>query len=261
MNPPITLIGSGNVAWHLGPALENAGYPVIEIFSREKRNAKALVKRLYNADHTSSLDFKESSSHVFIICIPDDAIEEVAKEIIIPEHAILLHTSGNTEMNILEYSATSNYGVFYPLQTFSKNKKLSFTEIPILLESSNKDTYKIIEKIAKSISENTYKVNSQQRKRVHIAAVFASNFVNHLLSLSEEILRKQNLDFDILKPLIIEQVTKSLNIDPENAQTGPAYRKDFKTLDNHVEILQNEYSEELVDIYKMLTQSIIDHYS
>jgi predicted short-subunit dehydrogenase-like oxidoreductase (DUF2520 family) len=130
----ISFIGSGNLAWHLAPALDNAGYPVKEVWSRNTKHAKALMGRLYQAEVRESLDFTSSNSSVFIVAVSDDAIESIAQEIVLPDHAILAHTSGAQPLNVLNFAATDNLGVFYPLQTFSKAKKVDFTEVPMFVE-------------------------------------------------------------------------------------------------------------------------------
>ena len=254
----ISFIGAGNVAWHLAPALDNTDYGVREVFSRRAMHASALAARLYQAQVMDSLDFSESHSDVFIIAVSDDAIEEVANEIILPENAILAHTSGTQPLRILSSAATPNIGVLYPLQTFSKNKKVEFKDIPFLIESENKETETALSNIARAISKKVYTCSSDDRKALHIAAVFASNFTNHMLSIAAEIMKQHRFDLDLLKPLIAETVNKSLAIGPEEAQTGPAHRGDLEVLDQHVEFLKKE--KRLQEIYKMISQDILDKY-
>lgn len=254
----VTFIGSGNLAWHLAPALDNAGYVVKEVYSRNKKNAVALVERLYQAEVHESLDFSVSPSSLFIISVSDDAIEEVAQEIILPEDAILVHTSGSKPLSVLGFAATLNVGVFYPLQTFSKVKKVDFQDIPIFVECEDTSVEHTLLKMGQSISKKTQVISSQERSALHVAAVFASNFTNHMLTLSKEIMQGHGLNFDWLKPLIAETVNKSLTIGPENSQTGPAKRGDLQTLDKHMEILLD--NPEIAEIYKIVSQHIIDRY-
>jgi predicted short-subunit dehydrogenase-like oxidoreductase (DUF2520 family) len=213
---------------------------------------------LYQAEVKATLDFSTSPSSVFIIATTDDAIESIAQEIILPEEAYLLHTSGSQPLSLLNYAATSNIGVFYPLQTFTKNKRIEFNDVPLFLESNNAETEKVMMTLAKAISANVRKIGSEERKALHIAAVFASNFSNHMLTLSKKILEDNGLNFDLVKPLIIETINKSLSIGPENAQTGPARRGDLEMLDRHIEFLQEE--ETLQEIYKIISQNILDKY-
>jgi predicted short-subunit dehydrogenase-like oxidoreductase (DUF2520 family) len=252
----VSFIGSGNLAWHLAPALDNAGYTVQQVYSRDLKNAKALVGKLYQAEVKDSLDFSDSSSSVFIICVSDDAIEEVVQEIVLPEDAILVHTSGSQPLNVLAYAAISRIGVFYPLQTFTKQKKVDFAEIPIFIESADEETRTLLRKMAKAISKKTEVIDSSKRVALHIAAVFASNFTNHMLTISKSIMEVSGLQYDWLKPLIAETITKSLAIDPEAAQTGPAKRGDFEILDKHLALLQND--EQIAELYKLISQHIID---
>jgi predicted short-subunit dehydrogenase-like oxidoreductase (DUF2520 family) len=253
-----SIIGSGNLAWHLAPALENAGYPVQEVYSRNPAHADALVERLYAAEVKASLDFSTSSSGVFIIAAMDDAIESISQELILPDDAILVHTSGTKPLSILGYAATQNIGVFYPLQTFTKPRKIVFREVPVFIEAENKNTEAFLLEMAHGVSDTVHKIGSDDRKALHVAAVFASNFTNHMLLLSQEIMREHSLSFDWLKPLVAEAINKSLAIGPENAQTGPAHRGDFEILDRHMEFLQDD--ESLHEIYRLISQDIIDRY-
>ena len=254
----IALIGSGNVAWHLAPALEAAGHTVREIYSRNPKHAEQLVGRLYEAEAKSDLDFSESDSEIFIIVVSDSAISAIADSIILQEGAILVHTSGSTELSALDYSSASYTGIFYPLQTFSKAREMSFDHVPILLEADDDQVKKQLKDLAKSISQQVYFVNTKDRKGLHVAAVFASNFTNHMIRIAEDIMRRQGLDFEMLKPLIIESISKSLEMGAANAQTGPARRNDLETMDKHYQFLQ--YNESLANIYRQISQDILDAY-
>ena len=254
----ISFIGSGNLAWHLAPALDNAGFVVKEIYSPNHKHAEALTGRLYQAEVKTSLDFSTSSSSVFIIAVSDDAIEKIATEIVLPDEAFLLHTSGSQSLSILEFAAIENIGSFYPLQTFSKNKKVDFKTVPIFIESNNEATEKTIMTLGKAISNHVKKISSEERKALHIAAVFASNFANHMLTLSKDILLTNNLSFDLLKPLIQETLSKALAVGPEQSQTGPALRGDLEILDQHFDFLQDD--DKLAELYKLISQNIIDRH-
>lgn len=256
--PSISFIGSGNLAWHLAPALDNIGYSVKEVYSQNPRNAKQLTGRLYQAEVKATLDFSTSPSQIFIIAVSDDAIKSIAQDIILPDEAVLLHTSGSQPLSVLGYAATPHIGVFYPLQTFSKTKKVDFRNIPIFIETETEEAEAICLKMAKQISNDVERISSNERKALHVAAVFASNFANHMLTISKDLLLKNGLSFDLLKPLISETLNKGLSIGPENSQTGPAKRGDFEILDKHVEFLQ--YDESLAAIYRLISQHIIDRY-
>jgi predicted short-subunit dehydrogenase-like oxidoreductase (DUF2520 family) len=252
----VTFIGAGNLAWHLAPALDNAGYSVSEVFSRDRKNAEALVKKLYQGEVSDSLDFSESSSSLFVICVSDDSIQEVVQEIVLPEDAILVHTSGSQPLNVLAYAATSRIGVFYPLQTFTKLKTINFAEVPLFIESKSDEVREVLVKMAKAITRKVQVIDSQKRMALHVAAVFASNFTNHMLTISKKIMDVSELPYDWLKPLVAETITKSLEIGPENAQTGPAVRGDLEILDKHMALLQED--EQLAEIYRVVSQHIID---
>lgn len=254
----VSFIGSGNLAWHLAPALDNVGFVIKEIYSRNPRHAEQLTSRLYQAEVKASLDFSTSSSSIFIIATSDDAIKSIAQEIILPEEAILVHTSGSQPLSELEFSATPNLGVFYPLQSFSKQKKVDFKNIPIFIESQNQETDELLLLMARALSNQVVKIGSGDRMALHVAAVFASNFTNHMLAISKSILQQNSLDFEWLKPLVTETIQKSLAIGPNNAQTGPASRGDLEILDKHLELLKED--ESLAELYKIISQHIVDTY-
>lgn len=252
----IAIIGTGKVAWHLSAALENAGHVITEIYGRDLRKAERLTSRLYDTEPQDHLDFTDSDAEIFIMSVADDAISEVADAVLLPEKSILVHTSGTVGMDILGYSSAENTGVFYPLQSFSIQRKLDLKGVPFLLESEDPPTLAKLKKIVGSLSAQPYVVRSKDRMAVHVAAVFASNFTNHLIRVAEEIIHRQGLDFEMIKPLIIEQISKCLELGPKAAQTGPASREDMETLENHHLFLQ--YNDQLAEIYRLISQDIID---
>lgn len=254
----ISFIGAGNVAWHLAPALENAGHYVKEVYSKSGKSAVKLIGNLYDAQLKENLDFSESPAQIFILAIPDDAIKSVAQEIVLPEQSILVHTSGTKGLDELDYAAASANGVFYPLQTFSKVRPVSFDKIPFFIESDNKQAAEILSKMAQSISKSVNFATSEQRAKMHLAAVFACNFTNHLMRISQDLLAEAKIDFNLLRPLIAETIEKSINLSPEEAQTGPAKRGDIETLDKHMEMLAG--NESVQEIYRMISQHILDTY-
>ncbi len=164
---------------------------------------------------------------------------------------MVVHTSGSAPLTIL--NDNNRKGVFYPLQSFSKDKAVDFKNIPICLESENGTDYRVLEAVAKAISDKVYAINSEQRRAIHVAAVFVNNFTNHLYSIGNEICTENQIPFDILKPLIEETVQKLQTLTPEEAQTGPAIRNDYNTIAAHEAFLTNENQ---LTIYKILTQSI-----
>ncbi len=248
----ITLIGAGNVATQLGLALINS-HTIVQIFSKHKSSAFTLATIL-KCDYTSSIKEINSESDIYIIAVNDDAIADVVKKLKLSNH-LVVHTSGSVEMDLLK-NVSKNYGVFYPLQTFSKNKKTNFKNIPLCLESSNTKTFKVLKTLASSISNNVQKINSDQRKTIHLAAVFACNFSNHLYNIASDILKSKKLSLDILQPLIEETANKVRNNSPAQMQTGPAIRGDQKTMKRHLQLLSE--NKPLQQVYKLMSKSIID---
>lgn len=252
----IAIIGSGNVAWHLSQALENAGHHIHMVYDRKLKHAEALVTKLYNAEATDSLDFSNSHADVFIIAIKDEAIREVADNLVLPSsEAIVAHTSGSISIEALGYTI-QHYGCFYPLQSFVKSRQVDFKEIPIFIEASNSTTKNTLTHLAKSITKKVAYFDSKQRKALHVSGVFASNFLNHILTIAKQIAKKHKIDFQLLTPLIVETVNKSFALGPESAQTGPAARGDLEVLEDHLMFLQDD--EALQNIYKLLSQHILD---
>ncbi|MCX6218780.1 Rossmann-like and DUF2520 domain-containing protein [Spirosoma sp.] len=262
----ISFIGAGNLAWHLAPALENAGHHINEVYSRQLQHARQLVSNLYDAHTHSELNFADSPSKLFILAIPDDALEQVCSQLVLPEDAILVHTAGARTLASLEqwmaiYSDVPvQTGVFYPLQTFSKGQSfMVFDEIPLCIESGDSVTEETLVQLGQDISDIVYIITSEERRALHVAAVFACNFTNHLLTLAHDLTVQDGLDFDLLRPIIGETFRKGLAAsDPADVQTGPARRGDLTTIDTHLAYLSNQ--PKLSEIYQLLTQSIQHQY-
>ncbi len=254
----IAILGTGNVAWHLSRTLENAGHLITHIYDRDISKAKKFALDYFNASVGDSTDLYAVDANLFVMAISDDAIEDVAQQLRLPKDSILVHTSGTVPMNALGYAQTQNIGVFYPVQTFSKGKSTDFSTIPICIEGDSESTTNLLSDVASDISSTVKVLNSQQRKVIHLAAVFACNFTNHLFSISKNILEENDLGFNLLKPLIVETLNKSFDLGPENAQTGPAKRGDMETLDHQYNALKND--PELAEIYRLFSQHIIDFY-
>lgn len=254
----VSFIGSGNVAWHLAPALENVGYAVREVFSRKEKHAAALAEKLYECEVTTSLDLSESASRLFIIAVPDDAIAEVVSELLLPEDAMLVHTSGSSPLALLDDSTAALTGVFYPLMTFTKGRRVDFSDMPFFIESDDETCRKVLTGMAKALTSKVYQISSDKRQHLHAAAVFASNFTNHMMTIAAGLLKEQELPFDVVKPLIAETINKSLEIGPEKGQTGPARRGDLEVLDRHLVLF--EENKGVAEIYRVISQHIIDYY-
>ena len=256
----ISIIGAGSLAWHLAQELEKADHLIIEVFSRKLKNARILTSRLYDAVPTDKLNFSSSNAEVFIIAVTDDALPEVVSKIVLPKNALVAHTSGSFSLDSLNLkpkisNLKSHIGVLYPLQTFTKHTEVNFKEIPICIEALDEITENVLSEIAKSISKKVLFLNSEKRKALHLAAVFACNFTNHLLSNAKTILDREGLEFSLLEPLIIETVEKALEFDPDKVQTGPAARRDKQLINDQFKYLK-KYPE-LQKIYKSLTESIL----
>jgi predicted short-subunit dehydrogenase-like oxidoreductase (DUF2520 family) len=252
----ISFIGAGNVAWHMAKAFGVSNQQIVEVYSRNIKNADLICSKLYNSLPKDDLDFSKSNAEIFIITVSDDAIEEVIGDAVFPANSIVVHTSGTKSIGVLDNLTDCRTGVFYPLQTFSKSKPINFKSIPICIEANDEETEQVLEKLAFKICENVCFYNSNDRKVLHLAAVFACNFTNHLLTLSKQILEKEGLEFSVLKPLIEETIDKAMINDPEKSQTGPAVRNDQKTISEHLKMLRKD--EILENIYSIMTQSILE---
>jgi predicted short-subunit dehydrogenase-like oxidoreductase (DUF2520 family) len=262
----ISFIGSGNVAWHLAQELEDKGHFICEVYSRDITNAKLLVKKLFDSKAVNSLDFSNSEAEIFILAVKDDAILKVLDHLELPDKAILVHTSGTKSIELIdnwiedspEQKITS--GIFYPLMTFSKSRKLNFQNVPFCIEAHDHVTEQKLVKLAQEISKIVYLVDGEERKILHLAAVFANNFVNHLLSISQDLLEANQLEMNLLRPLIIETIEKAMAVDDINiVQTGPAMRGDQKTIKSHLAQLKNMPQQE--KIYRVISESIYNNFN
>ncbi|WKL49186.1 DUF2520 domain-containing protein [Flavobacterium pectinovorum] len=243
----ITLIGSGNVAQHLIKAFAKSELvEIAQVFSRKKETLASLIE--FDKIVDDFQDLKEAD--LYIIAVTDNAISEVSAQLPF-NNQLVVHTSGTASIDTLD--AKNRKGVFYPLQTFSKNKDVDFSVIPICLEAENTFDFRVLDTVAKSISKAVFPINSEQRKALHVAAVFVNNFTNHLYQIGQEICEENKVPFEILKPLIQETADKINTLNPTEAQTGPAKRNDSTTIEAHLEYLTNENQK---NIYKILTQSI-----
>ncbi|MDF2432042.1 MAG: hypothetical protein JWP44_1673 [Mucilaginibacter sp.] len=248
----ITIIGSGNVATHLAAAFKNAGHRIMQIYSRDMHNA-ALLAYHVGAEAINDLNSISQETDLFIISVKDDVIVPIAQEL--AKHGkLIVHTSGATDLEAL-LAFTPRAGVFYPLQTLSKNKEVNFLTVPLCIEGAAENITKELEELARSVSNNVYRVNSGQRKILHLAAVFACNFPNYLYGVARELLTAHQMDFELLRPLILETAQKVQDHLPVEVQTGPAIRNDQATMKAHLRMLEDEPALKL--IYNVLSQAII----
>jgi len=247
----IVLLGSGNVATHIGKALIKKGFVVKQVYSKTLVNAKLLADELQCT--ATNQPKKISKAPVYLICLKDDVVHEVLNKINFNK-ALLISTSGVLPLNIFK-AYSSNVAVMYPLQTFSKHKKVKLKEVPFLIEATNKTCLNKVNTIAEQLSKHVQPINSKQRNYLHLAAVFACNFSNHLYFIAEQICKEHHLDFNLLKPLIVQTAKKINDLSPSKAQTGPAQRNDFSTIENHLELLK--VNADLQSLYKVFTNRII----
>ncbi|MDF2933755.1 MAG: hypothetical protein K0R36_3086 [Chryseobacterium sp.] len=239
------IIGSGNVAYHLAKAFTQHNIPLKQVFGRNEEELKKISEELNISYSTKSL----SDADLYIICVSDQSVENVSK-LITKKDCLVSHTSGSLPKEILigEYRKSS----FYPLQTFSKSKQLDYSKIPFFIETEIDEDQKLLTDLASRISENVMKSDHEKRKYIHLTAVFACNFVNHLFSRAKEISDAQEIPFDYFLPLIDETVKKIHEIEPKSAQTGPAVRNDKRVLKLHEQLLKDES----LEIYKTMNHSI-----
>ena len=247
----IILLGSGNVATHLGIALNNSNYTIVQVYSKSIDNAKLLAKKL-DAHFTNDLT-KLKSADLIIVSIKDDEILSVLSQI---KNTAIVHTAGSIGLNIFRQKFT-NYGVFYPLQTFNKEIDVNISEIPFCIEGNSLKFEKQLIEIAKAISNNVIKMNSDQRKQLHIAAVFACNFSNHMFSIADNLLAKKDIDFKILLPLIRTTIANLKKNKPKELQTGPAKRKDTSIIQEHIAAIKEK---EIKELYTKISSNIIKYH-
>lgn len=245
------IIGSGNVATHLGKALTKAQVQVSQVWSPNYENAAALAKQI-GADAISNLTAIALDADICVISVKDDAIAKISDQLT-GFKGLVVHTSGAVSLDVFA-NKFDNYGVFYPLQTFSKHKAVDFKTIPICIEANNVTTLAKLESLAVKLSDHVQEVASEKRKILHLAAVFACNFPNHLYALAEKILTDNGLDFAILRPLILETAVKVQQDLPLAVQTGPAIRNDEITMAKHEALLSNY--QQCLEIYRTLSESI-----
>ena len=251
----VTIIGSGNVATHLAKAIYNVGVEIKCIYSPTLAHCQLLASDV-NAVATDNIHAINLDVDLVIISIKDDAIKEIV-ESLKNCNAIIVHTSGGVNIDVFN-GISDKCGVLYPLQTFSKNRDLDFTKVPLFIEAKDNEVFAEIELFAKRLSNSVIEADSNRRKIMHVAAVFACNFVNHCYDISSRILEKEGLSFSTLLPLIEETTKKIYEIPPHDAQTGPARRGDSAVMNAHLEQIKSPH---LQDIYKLLSKSITDSYN
>lgn len=247
----IVLIGSGSVATHLGLALKSKGVIIKQVFSRNPANAENLARKLETTfiDDISDLYM---DADIYIYALKDSALKTILRKMNIPR-GIHVHTAGSVPMSDFE-GFTAQFGVFYPLQTFSIKKEIDFSKVPMCIEASNAETQMVLVDLAKLLTDKIYIINSEQRKQLHLAAVFACNFTNYMYDIAAQILEKSDVKFEIIEPLIAETADKIKSLNPYDAQTGPAVRFDENTIDRHLHMLKK--NPDIKKVYDLLSKSI-----
>ena len=254
---PIIFIGAGNLATNLAKALYYKGFRIVQVYSRTEESARALAEQV-EAGYTTDLQEISKEARLYIVSLKDAAFVELLPQITEgKQDALLVHTAGSIPMSVWE-KYEERYGVFYPMQTFSKQREVNFREIPFFVEAKRPEDVELLKAIAATLSDNVYEITSEQRKSLHLAAVFICNFTNHMYALAADLLEKYNLPFDVMLPLIDETARKVHELTPHEAQTGPAVRYDENVISNHLAMLVD--SPALQEIYKLMSKSIHEHH-
>ncbi len=248
------LIGAGNVATHLGLAIKSAGMNVVQVWSRTLASARQLGDML-GCGFTADMDEVVRDADLYIISVSDDALRGVV-EALCPSRreAVFVHTAGSMPMDIFSGCADC-YGVLYPMQTFSKAKEIDFKKVPVLVEASSSEVMHVVESFAGKITDTVCRLDSEGRKWLHLAAVFACNFSNYCCSVAYDLLQKRGIPFSVMLPLVTETAGKLSALTPREAQTGPAARGDVKLLEEQEKMLACD--DRLAQIYRLVSQGIM----
>ena len=247
----ISIIGAGNVGFHLAKAFYGAGLEIKAIISKSATRGEELAK-IVNAEYYLSLHSIIEHPDLYVIAVPDNQIASVA-ETLKGTQTAAVHTSGSTGLDPFK-GLLPAYGVFYPLQTFTREKEMDYASIPLLIEGNSPEFVHLLIDLAKKVSNRVENLTTEQREKLHIAAVFASNFSNHMATIAFDLLKGAGLSIDFIRPLMEESSKKLQLLDPIDAQTGPAVRGDQQIVEKHLEALKD--SSEDQHIYKILTESI-----
>lgn len=251
----IVLIGAGNLATSIGGALKAAGHEISALYSRTEQSAKELSEKL-RVPYTTSLNKLPHDADIYISMLKDDALMQLAPEIVaLNRKALFVHTAGSLPLSLWKDAGAEKYGVLYPMQTFSKGKRVDIQNVPLFVEGSSEQVLQEIMHMAKSLSQKVKELDSESRKRLHIAAVFACNFTNRMYAISNVLLEESGVDFKVMLPLIEETAEKVATLPPSQAQTGPAIRGDVRVMDSHLESLKSH--PDFAEIYKLMSDNIL----
>jgi predicted short-subunit dehydrogenase-like oxidoreductase (DUF2520 family) len=251
----VSFAGAGRVAGALCNEMHCSGMGIREVVSESDKRGKLLAENC-KASWSSNPVFHDPVD-IIIVAVPDHRLKEVLNNIKCPEDTVVAHTAGSLSLEVFP-SHIKHKGVFYPLQTFSKDRRITFRGLPFFIEASDGKTSSVLKNLAEKLGGKVYITNYESRKTLHLAAVFVCNFLNHMLTAGKEISARAGFSFDILKPLIQETISKALTNGPEVSQTGPAVRNDQNTVAKHMDLLS--FSPELQKVYNEITQSIITYY-
>lgn len=253
INKRIALIGAGNVATHLGKAWQQAGCEVVQVYSRTEQSASELATRL-GVSFVNSLDEVCMDADIYVVSVKDAVLQELIPALVKDrEEALFVHTAGSMPMAVWQ-GVAPRHGVLYPMQTFSKAREVDFASVSFFVEANHEADLIALKELAGTLSPKVYEATSAQRTYLHMAAVFACNFANHMYTLSARLLEKNGLPFDAMLPLIDETARKIHGFHPQNAQTGPAVRRDKNVMDKHLEMLEDE--PRIKEIYRIISDSI-----
>ncbi len=249
----VVMVGAGNLAASLAKALYRKGFPVVQVYSRTRESAQELAQAV-EAGYTTDPDGLAKDAKLYVVALKDAVLERLLPGMVAGrEKALWVHTAGSIPMSIWEGRA-ERYGVFYPMQTFSKQREVSFGRIPIFVEGSSDEETRFLKEVAAALSERVFEASSEQRRCLHLAAVFACNFTNHMYGLAARVLEKCGLPFDVMLPLIDETAGKVHEMPPGAAQTGPAVRRDRNVVGGHLQMLAGE--PEMQELYRLISESI-----
>ncbi len=249
----IVILGAGNLAWHFVDKISKTDINIMQVFSITHKSAKKLADK-YKLPYTDNPEDISADADIYLFMLSDTGLRELSEKF--PhKNKTMVHTSGSLPMDIFK-NKTNNYGVLYPYQTFRKEIEMDFSKIPMCIEASDSKTEKELSDFAETLNCKYYFFDSEKRKILHIAAVFACNFMNHSIHLGETILKNNNIDEKLLNPLLEQSFKNILNFSAKNTQTGPAVRNDNIIINKHIEILKNNST--LQEVYKILSKSIIE---
>ena len=249
----VTLIGAGNLATQLGKSLKKAGVIISQVYSRTEDSARTLGE-LLEAEWLTDIKALRDEADIYIFSVKDSVLCELISEVCKGrEDKLFLHTAGSMPMSCFEGKAL-RYGVFYPMQTFSKTKDVDFERIPVFIEGNSIETEDVIRSLANKLTQRVIRLSSAERKYLHLAAVWACNFTNYCYTVASDILGEHGIPFDVMLPLINETTEKIQKISPKEAQTGPAVRGDRNVMSKQLELMNGK--EDLQELYKMLSKGI-----